>query len=154
MLELVKWAHVLGAAVLIGTGAGLAFFMVMAHRSQDPAHIAKTAQTLVIADMLFTAPAALIQPVTGLILVRWRGWDLSEGWVLASLALYCVIGLCWLPVLWIQVRMRDLARGAEAVGAPLPSGYTRLYRLWFALGIPAFSTILLLLWLMVARPAI
>ena len=148
-----RWAHVVGAAVLLGTGAGIAFFMVMAHRTRDPHIIAHTASIVVIADWLFTASAVIAQPVTGVMLARAIGWPLTQGWLLAALALYALTGAFWLPVVWIQHRLRTLAREAARAGAPLPDSYFRLYRIWFACGFPAFFAVLAILWLMIARPA-
>ncbi len=140
--------------MLLGTGAGIAFFMVMAVRTAKPALIAHVASTVVIADMLFTATAVIVQPVTGYLLARETGWPLSEGWIVLSLILYVVTGLFWLPVVWIQIRLRDLARRAEANGTALPDRFHRLYRIWFACGFPAFAAVLSIVWLMLARPAI
>ena len=152
-IDLLRWLHVIGATVLLGTGAGIAFFMLAAHRTRDPRIVAHVAGTVVLADLLFTATAALLQPVTGLGLARLAGWPLTEGWVLLSLALYVVIGLFWLPVVWIQVRLRDLARVAAAADEPLPPAYDRLFRVWFACGWPAFAAVLAILWLMTAKPS-
>ena len=149
---ILKYLHVIGATVLLGTGAGIAFFMLMAHRSGDAAVIAATARTVVIADFLFTATAVVAQPITGVLLDRAVGYELSEGWIVASIALYLFTGAFWLPVVWMQARMRDLAREAVAAGTPLPPQYHRLYRLWFAFGFPAFAAVLLIFWLMIARP--
>ncbi len=106
---ILRWLHVIGASVLLGTGAGIAFFMMMAHRSGDAALIAGTTRIVVIADMAFTATAAIAQPLTGWLLARQTGWDLTEGWIVASLALYVLTGVCWLPVVRIQSVLRDLA---------------------------------------------
>lgn len=152
-MEFLRWAHILGACVLIGTGAGIAFFMLKARQSRDPAIVAHVAGTVVLADFLFTATAVVVQPLTGVMLARAIGWPLDSRWIILSVGLYILIGLCWLPVVWIQLRLRDLARSAVAAGEPLPPRWFRLYRLWFILGIPAFTAILLLLWLMVTRPA-
>lgn len=154
MLVLLRWLHVIGATVLLGTGAGIAFFMVMAHRTRDARLVAHVAGTVVVADMLFTATAVVAQPITGLLLARAIGWPLGEGWIVLSLALYVVTGLFWLPVVWIQVRLRDLARQASISGQPLPAAYDRLYRVWFACGFPAFAAVLAIVWLMLARPSI
>ncbi|GGE86047.1 DUF2269 domain-containing protein [Stappia taiwanensis] len=155
MEELVwRFLHVIGATVLIGTGAGIAFFMLMAHRSGDPRAIAHVAGTVVTADFLFTATAVVVQPITGLLLANSVGWQLTEGWVLLSIGLYLFIGVFWLPVVVIQMRMRALAREAASNGAPLPARYHRLYRIWFACGFPAFGAILAIVWLMLARPDI
>lgn len=152
-IELVRWLHVIGAAVLLGTGAGIAFFMVMANRTRDPRLIAHVAATVVIADLLFTATAVVAQPITGLLLASLTGWPLATPWLLLALGLYVVTGLCWLPVVVIQLRLRDLAREAAGSGAPLPERYHRLFRVWFALGFPAFAAVLAILWLMIAKPA-
>ncbi len=151
-VHLLRWAHILGACVLIGTGAGIAFFMLMAQRVKDARVIAHVAGTVVIADWLFTASAVVLQPVTGALLAMAIGWPLSEGWIVLSLALYVVIGLLWMPVVWIQHRLRDLARAAVNPGEALPDEYHRLYRIWFIAGFPAFACILIILWLMVTRP--
>lgn len=153
-IDIVRVLHVLGACVLIGTGAGIAFFMVMAHRTKDANSIAHTASVVVIADMVFTATAAIAQPITGITLAVNLGWSLTEGWIAMSLALYFFIGLFWLPVVAIQAKMRDEARASVETGAPLSPRYLRLYRIWFACGIPAFFAIVVLLWLMIARPVI
>lgn len=151
---LLKVAHVIGAAVLLGTGAGIAFFMLMAHRSRDPAVIAHTAGIVVLADTVFTASAVILQPITGAALAHLAGYPLLSGWIGLSLGLYVVTGLCWLPVVWIQIRLRDLALQAAESGAPLPERYFRLFRLWFVLGFPAFAAVLGIVWLMVAKPAL
>ena len=149
---LLRWLHVIGATILFGTGAGIAFFMLRAHRSGDARIIAHVAGTVVVADLLFTATAVVAQPVTGLLLASRTGWPLSTFWIVASLILYVVAGAFWLPVVWMQARMRDLARAAAAGGTPLPPAYHRLYRLWFWFGFPAFAAVLVILWLMIARP--
>lgn len=148
-----KYLHVLGATVILGTGTGIAFFMLMAHRSGDPAFVAKTAGVVVLADILFTTTAVVVQPATGYLLLRETGIPLLEGWVAASLALFAVAGLFWLPVVWMQARMRDLAVLAASAGEPLPAAYHRLFRLWFAFGIPGFGSVLLIVWLMIAKPS-
>jgi len=152
--ELLRLAHVIGATVLFGTGAGIAFFMVVAHRTGDPKLIAHVAGTVVIADTIFTATAAIFQPVTGYLLVQSIGWSLQEGWIALSLLLYVLTGIFWLPVVWIQIRLRNLARTASAAGLPLPAGYHRLYRIWFACGFPAFFAVLGIIWLMLNKPSI
>ena len=149
-----KFLHVIGAAVLLGTGAGIAFFMLMAHRSGNAALIAGVARIVIIADFLFTATAVVLQPITGILLAREAGYPLSEGWIAVSMALYLVTGAFWLPVVWMQMRMRDLAGEAIASGEPLPPLYFTLFRWWFAFGFPAFAAVMAILWLMIARPAI
>jgi uncharacterized membrane protein len=150
---LVKIAHIVGATVLLGTGAGIAFFMLMAHRGRDPVLIAHTAGVVVLADTVFTASAVVLQPFTGAILAHMAGYPLWSGWIGLSLILYVVTGLCWLPVVWIQLRLRDLARQAVQTGASLPPHYDRLFRIWLVLGFPAFAAVLGIIWLMVAKPS-
>jgi uncharacterized membrane protein len=150
---ILKWLHVLSATVLFGTGAGIAFFMWRAHRTRKAEVIAAVAGDVVLADALFTASAVLIQPATGILLMHTLGYPYTLLWVKASIVLYALSGLCWLPVVWLQLRMRELARGAARSGAPLPEMYYRYFRYWFWLGWPAFASVLAILWLMTAKPA-
>jgi uncharacterized membrane protein len=147
-----KFIHLLGAAVLFGTGLGIAYFMLMAHRTRDAATIAATARVVVIADMLFTASAVMVQPVSGAVLAWSLGYRITEPWLVTSLVLYVLIGLCWLPVLGIQIKLRDLARAAAETGSELPADYHRLFRIWFALGWPAFVGVVAIFALMIWRP--
>lgn len=152
--EILRLLHVIGATVLFGTGAGIAFFMVMARRTGNPALIAHVAETVVIADTLFTATAVLLQPITGALLALEIGWPLTEGWIVLSLALYVLTGLFWLPVVWIQVKLRNIAREAARTGTELPALWHWLYAIWFACGFPAFIAVVSILWLMLNRPSI
>ena len=151
---LVKYLHVLGATVLLGTGAGIAFFMLLAHRTGDPAVVAGVARIVVIADFLFTATAVIAQPMTGVWLAHLAGYSLWEGWIALSIVLYIVTGAFWLPVVWMQMRMRDLAIAAKQQGRALPPAYHRLFQIWFAFGFPAFAAVLAIFWLMIARPPV
>jgi uncharacterized membrane protein len=151
---LLKMVHIIGAAVLLGTGAGIAFFMLVAHLRGDPREVAGVARTVVLADFLFTASAVILQPITGTWLAWSSGYSLREGWIAASIVLYLVVGVFWLPVVWMQMRMRDLAVHAVATDAKLPTEYHRLFWWWFAFGFPAFAAVLMIFWLMIARPAI
>lgn len=152
LLILARWLHVIGACVLLGTGAGIAFFMLMAHRTRDPKLIAHVAQTVVVADFVFTTSAVIVQPLTGWWLARQIGWPLSEPWLVAALALYVMVGLFWLPVVWIQMELLRLALASVETASPLPPRYYRLFRIWFACGFPAFFGVLAIVWLMLARP--
>jgi uncharacterized membrane protein len=149
---LVKYLHVLGAIVLLGAGTGIAFFMLMAHRSRDVAFIARTAETVVIADTLFTLTAVLLQPVSGAALMLLSSTAWSEGWLIAALALYAVAGLFWVPVIFMQIEMRDLARISAGKNQQLPPRYFVLFRRWFLFGIPGFGSVMAILWLMIAKP--
>lgn len=150
--DLLRLAHIIGATVLFGTGAGIAFFMVMARRTRDARLIAHVAGTVVVADTVFTATAVIFQPITGYLLATSIGWSLSEGWIALSLILYVVTGLFWLPVVWIQIQLRNLARFAATQDAPLPPAFDRLYAIWFACGFPAFFAVIGIFWLMLAKP--
>ena len=147
-----KLIHVLGAAVLFGTGLGIAYFMWMAHRTRDAAVIAYTAGVVVIADALFTATAVIAQPISGALLAWSLGHSMGDSWLVVSLALYVLVGLCWLPVVGIQIALRNLARTAAATGSELPARYHRLFRMWFALGWPAFLGVIGIFALMIWRP--
>jgi uncharacterized membrane protein len=151
---LLKYVHVIGASVLLGTGAGIAFFMLVAHRMANPALIAGVARIVVIADFIFTASAVALQPVTGALLVWWVGYSITEGWIALSIVLYIITGAFWLPVVFMQIQMRDLAKEAAADGRPLPEDYHRIFRRWFIFGFPAFAAVLGIFWLMIARPQI
>lgn len=151
--DILLFLHVIGACVLLGTGAGIAFFMVISNRSQDPTLIAHTAGIVVLADTVFTATAVIVQPITGYLLAKHVGWPVFQGWILAALVLYVVTGLFWLPVVWIQIQLRRLAQQASAAQQPLPARYHRLYRIWFACGFPAFAAVMGIVWLMITKPA-
>jgi uncharacterized membrane protein len=151
-LLLTKWLHIVSSTVLFGTGAGIAFFFLRAQRTSEPKIIAAVSREVVLADMIFTATAVVLQPVTGVALARMAGYPLTTPWLLLSFALYGVAGCCWLPVVWLQIRMRDLAMGAAERDLPLSAPYQRYYRWWFTLGCPAFTAVMVIFYLMVAKP--
>ena len=153
-IAVLRWLHVIGATVLLGTVAGIAFFMVMAQRSGRAEIVAHVARTVVVADFLFTATAVIAQPVTGVLLAHLLGWSLTDGWLLLSIALYVVTGLCWLPVVWIQMRIQRVAQVAADAGQPLPAEQARLFKIWMLFGVPAFASVLAIIWLMLNRPVI
>lgn len=149
-----KYLHIIGASVLLGTGAGIAFFMLVAHRTGDPSVIAGVARIVVIADYLFTATAVVAQPVTGIALAWHMGYSLWDHWIALSILLYLVTGAFWLPVVWIQSQMRHEAETARDKGAALSQRYNRLFSIWFAFGFPAFAAVLAIFWLMIHRPPV
>jgi uncharacterized membrane protein len=149
---ILKYFHIVGAAVLLGTGAGIAFFMLVAHLGGKPAVIAGVARIVVIADFVFTATAVVVQPITGALLVLNVGYSFRDGWVVWSLVLYAVTGALWLPVVWMQMRLRDLASTAAAEEVALPDKYHRIFWLWFAFGVPAFIAVATIMWLMITKP--
>jgi uncharacterized membrane protein len=151
---ILKLAHVIGACVLFGTGLGIAFFMWMANRTADPAVIAGTARIVVIADMIFIATAVIAQPITGASLANMTAIPLQTPWIMWSLALYLLIGACWLPVVFIQIKLRNLASEARDSDKLLSSEYHRLFRIWFMLGWPAFAGVILIFVLMSMKPSL
>ncbi|CAG0991983.1 hypothetical protein BURK2_02440 [Burkholderiales bacterium] len=151
-LLFLKWLHILSATVLFGTGMGTAFALWAAHRRGDACGIALVARNVATADWVFTTPTVVLQPLTGVALALTYGWPLSTFWIAASLVLYVLIGACWLPVVWLQLKMRDLAVAAVAQGQELPALYWHYARRWEILGYPAFFMGLVIFWLMIAKP--
>ena len=149
----VKWLHILGAMLLFGTGLGTAFHFWHALRTGNVATIAASARVTVLADWLFTLTSGIAQPLTGLWLAANAGYPLSSTWIAGSLVLYVVAAACWIPVVFIQLRMRTIAETSERARMPLGDEFHRLARRWFFLGWPAFLALAGLLWLMVAKPA-
>jgi len=149
-----KYIHILSSTLLFGTGLGIAFFMWAAHKSNNIHLIAETAKRVVWADALFTAPAVFVQLITGLLMTRVLHMPLSIFWIKSSLFLFFVTGLCWVPVLFLQMRARNLAQKALLEKTPLPENYYRTMRLWFVLGWPAFLSVLAIFFLMVHKPVL
>lgn len=149
-----KWLHVLSSTVLFGTGIGTAFQMVWAMHTDRVETIHSVASGVVLADWLFTVPAGIVQPATGLMLVHLAGWGWWEPWLVLTYAAYLLAFACWAPVAALQIRIRDMAGAALAAGAPLPRAARRAYAMWFALGWPAFVALTGVFWLMVAKPAL
>lgn len=148
---LLKTVHILSSTLLFGTGLGTAFHGFMANRSGDLAARRIVNRNVVIADWLFTTPAVIVQPVTGVWLARIAGYPLTTGWLAAAIMLYVFVGACWLPVVGIQIEMRRIV-DRIADGEALPARYFNLSRTWFVLGWPAFAGVLIIFWLMVAKP--
>lgn len=151
---LIKWVHILSSVLMVGTGFGSAFFMFFANRSGSVAAQAVVCRLVVRADWWFTTPAAIVQPLSGLLMIQMAGWPLSSPWLLLSIALYVLAGLCWLPVVWLQCRMAATSAQAHASGLPLPAQYWQDTRRWECLGYPAFVAMLGIFYLMVNKPAL
>ena len=148
----VKWLHVLSSTILFGTGIGSAYYMFCASRTRDPRAVAVVVRYVVIADWLFTTTTIVFQPLSGYYLAHLAGIPWTTRWIALSLGLYLLAGACWLPVVWMQLRMRDMARAAVARAEPLPPRYWAFLRRWTALGVPAFTALVIVFWLMVAKP--
>jgi uncharacterized membrane protein len=151
---IIKWLHILSATLLFGTGLGSAFYKWSADRSGDVSAIAHTNRVVVLADWIFTTPTILIQPVSGIWLLQLLGFTYTQDWVLATFALYVIAGVCWLPVVWLQIRMRDLSLYALKHKQPLRPLYYRHAKQWFWLGVPAFTAMIMVYFLMVFKPTI
>jgi uncharacterized membrane protein len=149
---LVKWLHVLSSTILFGTGIGSAYYMFFTSLSGDARTVARVVGLVVVADWVFTLTTIIIQPITGLILADMAQIPLTSRWILWSTVLYFVAGACWIPVVMIQIRMRRLAEAAAAADRPLPPAYRCLFRWWTALGVPAFVALVIVFYLMVAKP--
>ncbi len=152
IFTLTKVTHILSATVLFGTGLGTAFFMYRSRSYPDVQAKYETARTTVLADTLFTTPAGIAQLLTGIALIAMMDYDALEFWLVASYALFALALLCWLPVVWIQIRLKKLLRVALETGADVPDEYHRLFRIWFLLGWPAFSALVVVFYLMIAKP--
>ncbi|MEO8247873.1 MAG: DUF2269 domain-containing protein [Burkholderiales bacterium] len=150
----VKWLHVLSSVALVGIGFGSAYYMFFANRGASLAAKAEVARLVVRADWWFTAPAAVLQPLTGLLLAHLAGLPLSTPWLATSIALFLLAGACWIPVVWLQIEMTAMAREALASGTELPDRYRRFARWWELLGYPAFAAMLVVYWLMVVKPSL
>ena len=149
-----KFAHIVSSTLLFGTGLGTAFFMWMSHRSGNVVAIAHAARLTVLADWLFTTPAVIVQPLSGLALMWLVGYPLSTSWLVLSMSLYLLAGACWLPVVALQIRVRNLSAIAARGGTALPAAYHRCMHWWFVLGWPAFLAVLGAFWLMIAKPVL
>ncbi len=149
---IIKWLHILSSVLLVGTGFGTAFYLFFANRSGNVAAIAVVSRLVVRADTWFTTPAVIVQPLSGLWLMTQAGWTWDTSWILASVGLFLITGACWLPVLWLQLRMRDLAKTASEKKENLPPSYWRYAKWWEWLGYPAFLSMLGVFYLMAAKP--
>ena len=149
-----KLLHILSSTLLFGTGLGTAFYMWRADRGRDPAVIAAVARNVVLADWLFTTPAVIVQPLSGFAMIYLARLPLDTPWVVASVALYILVGLCWLPVVWIQIRVARNAARALAARGRLDAAHDRYMKIWYALGWPAFIGVVLIFYLMVFKPVL
>jgi uncharacterized membrane protein len=148
----VKVIHVVSSTILFGTGLGIAFFKWIVDRSDNVIAIRVVSERVVLADWLFTTPAIVVQAATGFFMASAAGFPLTRGWIAYTLVLFVIAGACWIPVVWLQIRMRDLARIAEKQSTPLSAEFHRFARIWFWLGVPAFLSLIAIFYLMVTKP--
>jgi uncharacterized membrane protein len=149
---IVKWIHILSSTLLFGTGLGSAFYMFFTSLSRDVRATAIVVRYVVIADWAFTTPTIVIQPLTGFYLIHLAGFPVTSAWIMWSIGLYLLAGAAWLPVVWMQIKMRDMAAEAARTNTELPPRYWQFLRLWVALGIVAFCALVVVFYLMVAKP--
>lgn len=149
----IKWLHVLSSTILFGTGIGSAFYMLTTSLAGDTRTVVRVARRVVLADWLFTTPTAIAQPATGFAMVKLAGLPIASPWLAWSIGLYALAIACWLPVVWLQIRLAALARHCEAIDAPLSSAYWRLLAWWIALGVVAFAAFVAIFWFMVTKVA-
>ncbi|MCC8398233.1 MAG: DUF2269 domain-containing protein [Rickettsia endosymbiont of Labidopullus appendiculatus] len=151
---IIKTIHIISYTILFGTGIGTAFFMWWANKTGDLAAKSFAASSTVIADLLFTTPSIIIQPISGIILINILGYDFLDFWLVLTYIGYIIAGICWLPVVWIQIKLRDMAVNALKNNQQLPDSYYKLFKLWFYLGWPAFISLIIIFFLMVFKPVL
>lgn len=149
-----KWLHIMSSTFLFGTGVGSAFYMLFAGLARDTRVVAFVNRYVVIADWLFTATTIVFQPLSGFWLAHRMGYPLTSPWILLSTVLFMSAALCWFPVVWLQMKLRDVAKAADEAGTELPPAYWNYFGWWTALGVPALLLFLAIFYLMVARPSL
>lgn len=147
-----KFIHIVSSTILFGTGIGTASNLFLAHRTKDISLIAATTRYVVVADWIFTGTSGIVQAITGLWMVFLVGYSLTSLWILGSIIGYCIAALCWFPVVYLQIKMRDMAVLAHKSGTTLPPLYYRYYHIWFWLGWPAFISLIVVFYLMSNKP--
>jgi len=152
LYSFIKTIHIITSTILFGTGMGIAFFMLRSCFTENLQEKFYAIRTTVLADYLFTAPAVIIQPLSGFWLVWKGGYDMTALWLMMTYGLYAVAGMCWLPVVWIQIRLKNMLAQSLEQGTPLPENYNQLFKMWFVLGWPAFASLVVIFFLMVVKP--
>lgn len=149
----IKTIHIICSAILFGTGTGIAFFMYRSHFTEDLGKKFYAIQNTVLADYLFTLPAVIIQPVSGFWLITQGGYDWTQLWLVLTFVIYIITGLCWLPVVWIQIQLKNMLAENIDMGVELHDRFQRLFKIWLSLGFPAFIGLIIVFFLMVFKPA-
>ena len=147
---ILKWVHILSAIILFGTGLGSAFYKFFTDRTGNLAAMRVTNRLVVLADWIFTTPTIIIQPLTGFWMLYLTGQDMMVFWVTLSVGLYLLAGACWIPVVILQIKMKNMTDQTPD-GEPVPACYWTMLRAWFLLGIPAFSAMVWVVWLMISK---
>lgn len=147
-----KWLHIISSVLLVGTGFGSAFYLYFIHRTGNQQAITQVINLVVRADNWFTLPTIIIQPLTGFAMIYLAQYPASQAWIIGAICLYILAGACWVPVYFLQLRMREIAYSALLNDSPLPPTYWRYAKRWEWLGYPAFIAMILIFWLMVFKP--
>lgn len=150
---IIKTLHIISATIMFGTGLGIAFFMLCSHFTESVQEKFFAVRHTVLADSLFTAPAVVLQPLTGFWLIAQGGYSWTDLWLVMTYVLYGIAGACWLPVVWIQIRLKNMLMHSVQTGTALPASYYKLFRVWFILGWPAFIGLVIIFFLMVFKPS-
>lgn len=149
-----KFIHVISSTILFGTGIGTACVMLYAHNTKNINIIAAISRYVVFADWIFTATSGVIQLVTGLWMVYLAGYSFYLFWIWGSILGYVIAALCWFPVVYLQIKMRNFAIEAAQLHSLLPQQYYRYFTYWFCLGWPAFISLIIVFYLMTNKPMI
>lgn len=150
--QLLKVIHIISSTVLFGLGWGSAFYKYRADQEGDLRAMIFANRNVVLADWIFIAPSVIIQPITGVLMMRIAGYRFTESWIFLTLGLYILAGLCWIGAVYLQIRMRNLTTDASRNGTPLPPVYNRFARIWFWLGVGGFLSVVVIFFLMVFKP--
>lgn len=149
---ILKTLHIISATILFGTGLGIAFFMFRSSFTENIHEKFYAVRTTVYADYCFTLPAVILQPITGFGLIALSGFGWFDPWLIATYIAYGIAGLCWLPVVWIQIQLKKILAKHAKDNSPLPKRYFKLFKIWFLLGWPAFISLIFIFFLMVIKP--
>ena len=149
---ILKYIHIISSTILFGTGIGSAFYMFTASRRKNIENIYFAVKYVVIADWLFTTPAVIIQLISGTILVKIAGYEFTDLWIIWVYILYFFVLICWLPVVWMQIKMRDMAQHALKTNTKLPNKYWQMDKWWITLGSLAFPAVMVIFYFMVFKP--
>ncbi len=150
---MIRLLHVISSALMFGVGVGAFWFMLTTVRSGDLAAIAVTTRNAVRAEWFIAAPVALLQPLTGYLLMVQLDYSLRSIWFLAVATLYIVAGMCWVYLIKTELKLRSLAAAHRGEGA-LPASFRPLFRRWTRLAVGSFGGVLVIFWLMVFRPGL
>ncbi|STX28898.1 integral membrane protein [Legionella beliardensis] len=148
---IIKILHIISSTILFGTGMGIAFFMYRTKFTTNLQEKYYAIRNTVLADFIFTTPAVIVQPLTGIALIWLLGYPWDAPWLLATYVLYVFIGCFWLPVVWIQIKLRNILAHCIQNQTDLPANYYKLFNIWFLFGFPAFLGIIVIFYLMVAK---